>query len=336
MKSVEVREQMAQAVRLDLVGPVSGPAPGLRPTRPSVQIEFKTAIATRLLRHAQSEVPHPRRKSVCPPYDPAAFQHEHALRPRAGVVEDDRLIGQPHSLRCIEQTPPIPSPNIRVRYVMAALGHAQTNPLDVQFGIAQRDVDQQGPVARSFCLTHERQCAMAGESALQNETVAAAKQRPAAEYRLAGSRDRRARRLHGVECPGNGVRIDDAGQSFESDRGSQGAFARAIRTGDQRQARHFRRRLTPVRAARCGAIRAAAQGLTGSRTVCHWAIPQRSAQPHRRIPPDDQPPGPPDGRSNRLVRQLGQTRRSGYWRGPSMSVSRIPACTLALAWKGTV
>jgi hypothetical protein len=44
---------------------------------------------------------------------------------------------------------------------MATLGHAETYALNVQFGIAQRNVDQKCSIAGSFCFSHEREGAMA-------------------------------------------------------------------------------------------------------------------------------------------------------------------------------
>src|SRR6202142_368095 len=107
---------------------------------------------------------------------------------------------------------------------------------------------------------------MARERALQNEASPIVEQILTANYRLPGGRDRRASRSDGFNGPGNGVRIDHAPRTFESESGGQCALPGAVWPGNQSESRHFKRRLKPVRAARCGAIPEVVTGQGGSRS----------------------------------------------------------------------
>lgn len=115
------------------------------------------------------------------------------------------------------QTASVSSPNIRVGYLVATLGCAKTDALDMEFWITQRHIDQMCSIAGSPCLTHAREGAMAGESALQNKALPVCKQEAAAHHGLTGGRDRCAEWLFGIKGPGNGVWIDNARRALESE-----------------------------------------------------------------------------------------------------------------------
>ena len=99
---------------------------------------------------------------------------------------------------------------------MAALGSAKAHTLNMQLWITERNIDQMYSITGSFCFTHEREGTMAGECALQDKAGPGCEQKPAPHHGLAGSGDRYAGRLFGIERPGNRIWIDHAGLALES------------------------------------------------------------------------------------------------------------------------
>ena len=268
-----------------------------------------------------SKLLYPRRKGAGPPYDPASLQNERPFRPRSGIVQQNSLIGQPHRLRSMPQAARVPPANVRIGYVMAALRHPEPDSFDVQFRIAERDVDQQGPEARFLGFPHQRKCAVTSQCAFQNEAFALAEKRPATQYGVTRGGKGGARGLSRVKCGGNRVRIDDLGSPVEGNASGQGTLAGTVWPRNQREPRHFRRRSRRVRVTPRGAIRGVATRPTGPRNAFRPATPRRSAPLRPETPPDGRRRAPLDGRASQLARQPGQNRQSRCWCEPSRLVS---------------
>jgi hypothetical protein len=54
---------------------------------------------------------------------------------------------------------------------MAALFGPKPNPLDVQFYVSERNVDEQDSIAEPFGSSHERNSALPGERTFQDEAL---------------------------------------------------------------------------------------------------------------------------------------------------------------------
>jgi len=121
---------------------------------------------------------------------------------------------------------------------MTALRDAKAHSIDVEFGLPERNVDQQGPVAGALGHPQKGDCSLASERAFHDEASSLCDERPAHHDRPPGCRDRRAGWFRCVDSPGDCVRVDDRHSS--RDLGGDCALPRTVRAGDQNQCRHLR------------------------------------------------------------------------------------------------
>lgn len=115
---------------------------------------------------------------------------------------------------------------------MASLGDAKPDSLDVQFGIAERDIDEKGPIAGQFCFFQQRERAVAGECALENEAFTAGEQCPGENDCLPSRGDGNAGWFLWIEIAGDGVGIDDAGLPLEGNGCGESALAGTVWASD--------------------------------------------------------------------------------------------------------
>jgi len=102
------------------------------------------------------------------------------------------LVGEAQRLRSVCQAAPISTAHIGVRNIVATLRDPKPYSLDVQFRIAQRNVDQNRLVPGTLRLAHNAQCPMTSQSCFQHKAVSIREQRPASSIasRAAGIAER--------------------------------------------------------------------------------------------------------------------------------------------------
>ncbi len=127
----------------------------------------------------------------------------------ARIVEYDRLVGEPESFRgaCIRLRA-ISTPNIDVQDVVTALRYSEAHPLNVRFGISQRDVHEKCPVTCVPGDAHNGHRPVACERCFQREALQSHEQRLTAEDRLTSRRNSGASRMSCIHAPGDRVGVD--------------------------------------------------------------------------------------------------------------------------------
>jgi hypothetical protein len=126
---------------------------------------------------------------------------------KAGIVEHNCLVRKPQSFGSAREASPVPAPNIGVGDIVASLQNAEADALNVEFGIAQRNVNEKRAVPRNPCSPHNTHCAVTGEGRFQRKALAIHEQRFAPAYRLAGGGNCRSGRMSSIKAACNCVGI---------------------------------------------------------------------------------------------------------------------------------
>src|SRR5208283_4942384 len=125
----------------------------------------------------------------------------------SGIVEHNCLVGEPQSLGRALEASPIPAANVGIGDIVASLRNSKAHALNVQFGVAQRDIDEIRPICRILCLPNNAQCSVPSESCLQHEARSVPEQRFAPEYRLTRGGNCGAGRLSSIQAPCNRIGV---------------------------------------------------------------------------------------------------------------------------------
>jgi hypothetical protein len=118
------------------------------------------------------QLPGPFRQHFRSPDDNAVFEEKHSHRMETRVVEHDRFVGKSQSFRSAHQAPGVPAKNINVRNIVPSPRNPKADSLNMQFGVFQRNINEDNPVTRLPGFFHDRYCPMAGKSCFQGETHA--------------------------------------------------------------------------------------------------------------------------------------------------------------------
>jgi hypothetical protein len=108
------------------------------------------------------QLPGPIRQRFRSPDDNAIFEEKHSYGMETRVVRHDRPVSKSKSFRSAHQPPGVSAANINVGKIVPSPRNPTANSLNMQFGVFQRNINQNNPVPRFPGFFHDRYCAIAG------------------------------------------------------------------------------------------------------------------------------------------------------------------------------
>ena len=128
-----------------------------------------------------------------------ASEQEFAYRVEPGIIKHHRLVYKPQRFRSALEASPVSPANVGIGDIVPSLRDAKTYALDVQLGIAQRNVDSRCFVPRKSGLTHYACCPMTGQSCFHREAPSIRQKLFAAQDRFAGGTNCGSGRLSSID-----------------------------------------------------------------------------------------------------------------------------------------